>query len=111
MPHSAAFQRRKAGPWVIVAVPMDDEDWLYPSKRRFYGTHGGSVEHLHQAEPFTDLKDAKRKCNIMMDKMRNMWAEPIPLAMAWAIAHASTAGWRAQVPRYLSDRYAPKVKG
>lgn len=89
---------------------MDDDDWLYPSKRRFYGKKSRGVEHLHQAMIFTDLKEAKRRCNRMMDRLRNLWAEPIPFAMAWAIAHASTADWQRRVPKHLSARYEPKVK-
>lgn len=94
MPLAPGRIRRNAGPWIIVEVPVHDEDPLYPSRRRFYvGGDEASTEHVDKAHRFTDRGDAETKANQIMHTSRNTWAEAMPFSMAWALVHAQGAPW------------------
>lgn len=99
MPKAPGFARRAQGPWIVVEVPMDDEDPLYPSRRRFYAPKesDGSTEHVDQAHRFDQAKDALHMANRIMHLSRGTWAEPMHLSMAWALAHSGGAKWKAKV--------------
>lgn len=88
--------RRRAGPWIIVEVPVQDIDVLYPRSRRFYtgDEKVPSSEHIEGAHEFTDQKLAQRTANKLMHYSRNTWAEVVPLPIAWALVHAGGAPWK-----------------
>lgn len=111
MPKSASFYRRDLGPWIIVLMPMDDEDWLLPTKRCFYNstkpTHPREVDN---AEMFLDKQAAVSQANKFMHIARNVWAEVVPYAVAWTIKHGSQATWDHVVPKDTSETYYAKVQ-
>lgn len=107
MPESrkpANRQRRDAGPWVVVEVPMKDRSLLYPSRRRFYSKesedNNGSTEYIDKAERFTVQAKAKHQANRIMHLSRGTWAEVVPFSIAWALIHSGGAPWR---PREAPD--------
>lgn len=106
MPVPASKARNAAGPWVIVLVPMIDDDQDFPSRRRFYAidsdeANGGpGAAHLHNAHQFTNVKEAQRKANTLMHVSRNVWAVVVPRPIAWALIFSKPVPWkpRAKVP-------------
>lgn len=111
MPIPPSKARNAAGPWVIVLVPMKDEDPAFPSRRRFYvpgkaeagSGVGPGTEHLHLAHQFDNVRTAQSKANSLMHTSRNVWAVVVPHAIVWALLFSKGASWKPRIPKEASS--------
>lgn len=90
-------------PYVIVQVPIVDEDDLLPGRYMFHGGKRGWVEKVSMADKL-EWKEAKRAANRLSHYSPNCAAYAVPLPVAWALTRGEPARW----DKNLRDKAKPE---